>query len=284
MAARDVDDILTECLSATVSNWFEPSLSHPFLDIRITTIPEDVKSIPRLWVDDVQVDDLFGGDEGGLPGGPQPARSFEDGQRCLQEALKRLKLEGNPVAHPNMDRMDRHELASEKRRVKQELKRYDLDFRKQFGRLPTHTEKEPMRPIYVYYRRLKTQIAQAEQKRNGDSSRTRQDRGGRFISRNSLSTIPDQEEAPLSREEGKDDEEEDQATALELRIETLQSEKAQVRNKLQVFQERFVSENNRRIRFHKDILPIEREYRMYKTLKEDIAKAEQQLRDLRAEA
>lgn len=283
MAARDVDDILTECLSATVSSWFEPSLSHPFLNIRITNIPEEVKSIPRLWVDDVQVDDLFGGDDGGPTGGSHPGRSAEDSKRCLQEALKRLKLEENPVAHPNMDRMDRHELAAEKRRVKQELKRYDLDFRKQFARLPTHTEKEPMRPIYVYYRRLKTQIAQAEQKRNGHSSRTSQARGGSFA-RNSLSTIPDQEETPRSREEGKEEDEEDQATALELRIETLQSEKSQVRNKLQVFQERFVSENNRRIRFHKDILPIEREYRMYKTLKEDIAKAEQQLRDLRAES
>merc|ERR1712136_373787 len=116
------------------------------------------------------------------------------------------------------------------RRVKQELKRYDADFRRQFSRLPSHGEKEPMRPLYVYYRRLKGMITQAEQ-----------------------------------------------ITGLEARLESLQNEKGHVRQTLQAFQERFVSENNRKIRFHKDILPIEREYRMYKNLKEEIAKVESQL-------
>lgn len=77
---------------------------------------------------------------------------------------------------------------------------------------------------------------------------------------------------------------EEQIAALEARIDSLQGDKGVVRAKLQAFQEKFVSENNRKIRFHKDILPIEREYRMYKNLKEEIMRAEAQLRDLKTES
>lgn len=270
-----VEDILTECLGATVSDWFQPKLDHPFLRIGIVTVPEDKKSIPHLWIDDVQIDDLFRGDDGDP--GPLPLSnttwSVEDGRQHLMLALKRLQLPENLAAHPNIDRMDHHDLAGEKRRVKQELKRYDLEFRKKFTRWPVHKEKEPMRPLYVYYRRLKTMIAQADQTRQGHTSGHS---GNVVMPRTSLAPIPDQEGAGEDRE--------DRITALEMRIESLQSQKFEVRNKLQAFQEAFVSENNRKIRFHKDILPIERDYRMYKTLKEEIVKAEQQLHDLRAES
>merc|ERR1719507_153726 len=98
--------------------------------------------------------------------------NIEEGRGRLRAALHRL------------------DLAGEKRRVKQELKRYDAEFRKQFLRLPTHTEKEPMRPLYVYYRRLKLMITQAEnnKRRNeGDDEATGQI-GAR---RDSLTTIAD---------------------------------------------------------------------------------------------
>jgi len=54
----------------------------------------------------------------------------------------------------------------------------------------------------------------------------------------------------------------------------LQEQKAAIREKLQQFQDEFLSKNGRKIRFHRDILPIEKEYKAYKTLKDDIAKAE----------
>lgn len=280
-----IDDVLTEALTATVKDWFEPSISHAFLDINILSVPEATKSIPHRWVDDIQIDEgFFRGDLDGDPvsaGGAVATWSQEEGGQRLTEVLKRLDLPEDQVAHANLDRMGKHELAVEKRRVKQELKRYDAEFRKQFARLPKHTEKEPMRPLYVYYRRLKTMISQVEQNshlRPGSGD----DLALRFGPRDSLTTIPDTDETPRS---GKNTQAaEEQITALEVRIENLQSEKSAVRAKLQTFQEKFVTENNRKIRFHKDILPIEREYRMYKNLKEDIAKAEHQLRDLRSES
>ena len=47
------------------------------------------------------------------------------------------------------------ELVGEKKKVKNELKNYDQSFFSKFGRLPNRTEKEPMRNLYMYYKRLK---------------------------------------------------------------------------------------------------------------------------------
>lgn len=277
-----IEDLLSDSLSACVGSWFQPGFSHPFLDVKTISVPDSVKPIPKCWVDDVevQIDDGLGEDLDVLGDGPTTSWGNSEGSDRLRAALSRLDLGEDRVAHPNLNKMCRRELGSEKRRVKQELKRYDAEFKKSFSRLPSHSEKEPMRPLYVYYRRLKTMITQAEQSKPGQ--RGSDDEGGfhKLGSRESLTTIPDSEETP--RQGGRRVTSiEDQVAALEARIDSLQTEKSAVRAKLQSFQEKFVTENNRKIRFHKDILPIEREYRMYKNLKEEIMKAETQLREIR---
>jgi hypothetical protein len=278
-AMATVEDIMTECLTNTIKEWFEPTFDHTFLHIDILNVPDATKPIPKRWVDDIQIEDGgflgFEGDDGDVMqlGGAPGRWTMDEGKQRMREAFKRLDLPEDAASHAHLEKMDRHELSNEKRRVKQELKRYDADFRRQFSRLPTHSEKESMRPLYVYYRRLKTLITQAEQNKLGRGPRE------------SLHTIPDGEEAPRIGLPNKHlNNLEEQVSALELRIENLQSEKGAVRAKLQSFQEKFVTENNRKIRFHKDILPIEREYRMYKNLKEEIMKAESQLRELRAKS
>lgn len=281
------EDVLNECLSTTISDFFDPTLNHPFLKINIICVSEEKRSIPHLWVDDVQIGDLFRDDEADpLALGLHEKWSPEDGREFLLSALKRLQLGENPVAHPTLDRMGRSELAGEKRRVKQELKRYDDQFQRLFARLPSHSEKEPMRPLYTYYRRLRTMVAQAEQSKNGCTGAAGVGSGpvtARFNARESLVSIPDTDEASRSVGNSKEEDCDDQIVQLEERIKSLQGEKSRTRNKLQSFQESFVRENNRMIRYHKDILPIEREYRQYKTCKEEILKTEQQLLDLRGE-
>jgi hypothetical protein len=42
-----------------------------------------------------------------------------------------------------------------KMKVKNQLKNYDNNFKILFGRVPRREEKEPMRPLYVYYKKLK---------------------------------------------------------------------------------------------------------------------------------
>eukprot|EP00435_Cladocopium_sp_Y103_P029173 s666_g7.t1 len=74
---------------------------------------------------------------------------------------------------------------------------------------------------------------------------------------------------------------EHQIAQLEARANSLQTEKGSIRGKLKEFQENFVLQHHRKIRFHKDILPIEKEYRAYKNIKEELQKVESQLRSLR---
>eukprot|EP00927_Polykrikos_kofoidii_P072562 TRINITY_DN68664_c0_g1_i1.p1 TRINITY_DN68664_c0_g1~~TRINITY_DN68664_c0_g1_i1.p1 ORF type:complete len:292 (-),score=61.08 TRINITY_DN68664_c0_g1_i1:44-919(-) len=288
-----VEDVLTDSLATCVRSWFEPSLNHPFLTLETISVPDSLKPIPKQWVDDVevQIDEGFGAEDGDILGeGPPKSWTLEEGRRRLREALTRLDLAEDRMAHPQLVRMNRYELSVEKRRVKQELKRYDSEFRKSYSRLPNHYEKEPLRPLYVYYRRLKTMIAQAELKQGG--RRSSQGGGGsddELIGsriRESLPIIHDTEETPRDNPRPanrRTASAKDTMAGLEARIESLQSEKGAVRAKLQSFQEKFVQENNRKIRFHKDILPIEREYRAYKHLKDEINKAEAQLRDLKNE-
>jgi len=288
------EDLLNDSLSVCISGFFNPDYNHPFLGLHTVSVPESVKPIPKRWVDDVEVmiDEGFGTEDGDVLGeGPTASWTMDEGRGRLRDALKRLDLKEDHVAHPDLNKMGRHELSGEKRRVKQELKRYDAEFRKQFMRLPTHQEKEPMRPLYVYYRRLKNMISQAEQNKSGRIRSTAPTGGSddegpglRLGPRESTGSMPDLDETPRQPGGKRGGNLKDQIVALEQRIESLQSEKGGVRAKLQAFQEKFVSENNRKIRFHKDILPIEREYRMYKNLKEEIMRAESQLRDLRAES
>jgi len=273
-----IDDILTDSLSIMIADWFEPKFNHPFL--KIENSPGPHKAIPHRWVEDVGLEDLFAGDDGDLPGLGVATWSGEEGRQRLTVALDRLGLKLADITG-NADRMGRQDPSNEKSRVKQELKRFDTEFQKQFSRPPSHSEKEPMRPLYVYYRRLKTVISQTDRKLG---SNHRSNSGENTPRRGSLESIPEQEEAdtPRSRSRQKAQSAEAQISKVEARIESLHNEKGAIRAKLQTFQEKFVTENNRKIRFHKDILPIEREYRMYKNLKEDLVKAEAQLRDLRA--
>jgi len=287
-----VDDAATEAIGICIGDWFEAGFTHRFQELKTISVPDSVKPIPRRWVEDVEIgmDEGFAGEEADVLGeGPTTSWTPEESKQRLRDSLNRLGLREDSVAQLDLSRMSRHDLSTEKRRVKHELKRFDSDFRRCFRRLPSHVEKEPMRPLYVHYRRLKTMITHVEQARAGvrrGSSQINSDDEGsgaglRFGPRESPPSIPDYDEPPLTVQRDGTGSVKDQMAALEARIDSLQGEKASVRGKLQAFQERFVVENNRKIRFHKDILPIEREYRLYKNLKEEIQKAESQVRELR---
>jgi len=52
------------------------------------------------------------------------------------------------------------------------------------------------------------------------------------------------------------------------------TEKTLIREKLQKYQDDFLNDNQRKIRYHKDILPIEKDYKAYKSIKEELAKVQ----------
>mmetsp|Transcript_129754 Transcript_129754/g.307845 ORF Transcript_129754/g.307845 Transcript_129754/m.307845 type:complete len:244 (+) Transcript_129754:1-732(+) len=238
------------------------------MNIDATVVPDSVKPIPPQWVNDVELDE-FGAEMGDVIGeGPILSWSPEERKQRFLAALRRLDLSEEALASKRISAMGKSELGHEKKRVKAELKRYDTDWKKQFKVLPNHSQKEVMRPLYLYYRKLKNQLASADSGgRDQESDDDMMSRGGPDSARSTKKS---------SREKA-----EQQIAQLEARANTLQQEKGAIRTKLKEFQENFVLQHHRKIRFHKDILPIEKEYRMYKTIKEDLQKVEAQLRNLR---
>lgn len=86
----------------------------------------------------------------------------KEAPKRLKEAFKKLGLEETLMKSNRkveleqyIDSMTVDGLANEKKKVKNELKNYDNDFYSNFKKQPNHEEKEPLRPLYVYYKKLK---------------------------------------------------------------------------------------------------------------------------------
>ena len=125
-------------------------------------------------------------------------------------------------------------LANEKKKVKNELKSYDNDFSLNFKRQPNHDEKEPLRPLYVYYKKLKESLTK---------------RGGEEMSQEKIENM----------------------------IANIKRERRELREQIESYQRDFEQNNNRRIRYVRDIAPIDNQYRRYKELKADLQKYEEML-------
>lgn len=59
--------------------------------------------------------------------------------------------------------------------------------------------------------------------------------------------------------------------------------RSQIREKLYVYQNEFTRNNNRKILYHKDILPVEKEYKEYKEIKNQIIQLEAKLKELESQ-
>jgi len=166
-----------------------------------------------------------------------------------------------------------------------------------------------MRPLYCYYRKLKAMIGNVSTSRQGYalSQRSSRDRRATPSSQQqqggakSGSAVSGRSEVPLSevpssrgdsaqdlgesgaraprhrepaRQQGVDvpaaSSNNDEGERYRQRLDQLYREKTRLRHVLQKYQTKFMAENSRKIRFHKDILPIEREYKCYKQCKQEI--------------
>jgi hypothetical protein len=87
------------------------------------------------------------------------------GKKFLDDAKERLMIGNDPKNQmyrgQPLQSMTLDELSKVKRSVKSELKRYDQAFVQVFFRQPGKQEKEPLRPLYMYYKKLKTLITTA---------------------------------------------------------------------------------------------------------------------------
>ena len=258
-----VEDYLSKGLSDAVGSLFSRSRSLPFSEVEIDSVAQDVQPIPVKWQTEIAIDDdaVFGTGSSSttssqLP--PPPVRAGGwTGSRFFEAAAERLGLE--PPLLPRLVERDDDifqrfgsdiaSLIKMKKIIKNELKDYDTAFKRETGREPSRSDKEPMRLLYTLYRKIRDLILKAE----------------------AASSVP----APSPQVVvAKVDAE---RLAMEDRLDALLEEKQSVRAVLQEYQTRFMQEQGRRIKYHRDIVAVDREYRQYKQLKEEIAKLEAQL-------
>lgn len=161
----------------------------------------------------------------------------------MHQSLTKLGLELDTIEKLPLHTLTLEQLAEKKKRAKNELKHYDTKFEQDYKRLPNREEKEPMRPLYIYYKLLKQ----------------------------AMDTV---EHQPKQHKESK--------SATEAMLEELvelKNQRNELRTKLEAYQYDFIRRNNRRIKYRADIREVEADYNLYKKLKDDIKSLEDGIRE-----
>ncbi|EAS03951.1 hypothetical protein TTHERM_00456890 (macronuclear) [Tetrahymena thermophila SB210] len=314
----------------------------------------------------------------------------------LEESMKRLGLDNQRITQRLIKEMSYEQLQTEKKRVKNELKLYDQAFENYFNVQPTRNQKEPMRPLYVYYKGLKQALSKGQNenktssihisqqqntsinqglkqlnnqnvisssvpssaqtsiqlginshqtshndsfdihnpnhKQNVNSLNTSLNAGNNGVNSKILQASNQQQRVGISqnrdvRKSNKDiidknsykdimnivqEQKEnfnngliqhlgsqqslqqlnginnqinnsnnatikEQQKLIEQKINLMKRKRVQLREQLQVYQDDFYRTHNRKIKYHRDILPVENEYKEYKDIKKEIIKLEQML-------
>lgn len=124
-------------------------------------------------------------------------------------------------------------LKAAKSKLKKQLKQFDVDFKAKHGRLPSNEDKEPIRHLYRRYAELKDAIAELE----AEASLAKSGPAGGGPS-------PSQDA-----------------------YRALRREKRMLQLKLKTYEDEFQRLTGRKVRYHKDIRPVEAEYQRYKEVK-----------------
>lgn len=250
----------------------------------------------------------------------------KEGPVKLHEALANLNLDAKSIERVNLSAFSFDQLANEKKNVKNELKNYDAEFAIVFKRNPEREEKEPMRPLYIYYKRIKQYMAKNAAKarnnkamstssgqvnasanvgdKNGKMSKSSKNYG--YEKENKQYGQPDRRmdnsfEGQISKDGFKErnsynlDEERKEygeknsrqsvgkgqgntgfmnQEQIRRQLEEYKGFRLQLREKLHSYQTEFTKNNSRKIKYHKDIAPVENEYKHYKEIKQEISRLE----------
>lgn len=180
-----------------------------------------------------------------------------EGPKLFQESMRRLKIDLSRLTRKEMEKMSFENLKLEKKKIKNELKNYDLAFKTAFKRFPHKNEKEPMRPLYIYYKTVKGLLEKFTQ-------------GLKKIEANVNIKLEKKELANNGINIAKNNE-------TIKKIYDLKKKRDDLRSEFQKYHSEFLKNNNRKIKYAQDIAPIEQDYKVYKTLKEEIARLEGQL-------
>ena len=159
-----------------------------------------------------------------------------EGKHKLDQSLRKLGLDYMSTNGRDLGTKSYEDLTKEKNKVKSELKSYDTNFKNIFSRTPGREEKEPMRPLYVYYKKLKLALTR------------RANEKPKVIRICSEETIK--------------------------RIIELRKERNELNGVLKSFNQEFEQTNHRRIKCHDDIIPVKDKYKRLKEIKVELSKLE----------
>lgn len=225
-----------------------------------------------------------------------------EGPKRLEQSMQKLKLTKESVKRKDFSSYIEDEITQEKKNVKNELKYYDSAFIKIFARPPGRADKEPMRPLYMYYQNLRKAISKKAYAKGGRSMATGSEGSrassavsmgsadGSNASRGSFNSLIGSDDdktvskskIPFTEEEAKKLPPADlmkkiginNETELKKQIHDFMKERKHLRKVLDTFQKDFQKTYNRKLRFTKDIAPVAAEFKRYKELKKEIAKLE----------
>ena len=257
-----MEDMLTKGLSDAVNSIFSDSAPLPFSGIKIYSVSKEAQPIPAKWHTEVALEDEGVFFEANEDEGVETATEGSpwNGGKFFEAAVARLGLSAQDLTRlvdKEDDLLAKYgpelpELVKAKKIVKNELKDYDNLFKAETGREPSRSEKEPMRLLYTLYRKIRDVIVRLE-------------------------SNPSCSAAPIPSPKVAQSRVNQERMALEERLDALYREKQELRTVLHEYQNKFMQEQGRRIKYHRDIVAIDREYRQYKQVKEEITKLENQL-------
>ena len=125
-------------------NYSESQYKNENFDNQYENIDENNLCTPELWIKTI-------------------------GKKKFEDSLKKLNLDEKKINSKFLQNFSLQNLLIEKAKVKNELKKYDNDFKKVFKQMPSRNEKEIMKPLYIYYKTIKNNI---EKKKNASVSNT----------------------------------------------------------------------------------------------------------------
>ena len=253
-------EILNEILTTTVGSLFEV----PFL--KSTMKPREVKSMgANMDINSQKISQNYAKNDAQKEN--EPKKKIEDlldtwvineGPKFFQESLRRLKIDLNKLTRKEMEKMSFEKLNSEKKKIKVELKNYDLTFKGTFKRFPLKNEKEPMRPLYIYYKTIKELLMKYTQ-----GLRKMDEENSKVEKKENISVASNSTAANSLK-----------SSEMVKKLADLKKKRDDLRLKFQKYHSEFWKNNNRKIKYAQDIAPIEQDYKIYKSLKDEIAKLE----------
>ncbi len=217
------------------------------------------------------------------------------GKTKFENSMNKLNLDEKKIKNRQLYNLTLEVLQKEKAKVKNELKKYDSDFNEVFNHLPTKQDKEIMKPLYIYYKNLKNAIEKKEEDRNAITTlnqnynqntysviSTNSTNDNKFNTNYFQNNILNQKSGfnyhkkanstSLQNNNNNNDIKEkkrslskDEMNALEREYKDIKKEQKDLKDKLRNYQNEFQKSNNRKVKFLKDITPVEREYQKYKS-------------------